>query len=165
VHHEAQGGVQQGTGLFRVETGDQLGRALDVGKEHRDLLALALQDVPVGEDLLDEIQWGIGAGCRVLGTDGCDGGWGGGNRTTRPDEHPTVLLDSELLYLDEFLLERRELVVVKVKLYLEGAIGSATTVLQEDDDLVEHSIKVHGTASMDMTSGREKIYGTVVLGT
>ena len=144
VHHEAQGGVEQGASLFRVETGDQLGGALDVGKEHRDLLALAFQDVPVGEDLLDKIRWGIGAGYRILGTDGYGDGWGGGSQTTRPDEHPTVLLDGELLYLDEFFLERRELVVVKVKLHLESAIGSATTLLQEDDDLVEHSIKVHG---------------------
>ena len=101
----------------------------------------------------------------MRGTDGCGGGWGGGSQTSRPDEHPTILFDNELLDLDEFFLERRELVVVKVKLHLERAIGSTATLLQEDDDLVEHSIKVHGSASMDRTSGREKIYGTVVLGT
>jgi hypothetical protein len=69
-----------------------------------------------------------------------------------------------LLYLDEFFLECRELVVVKVKLHLEGAMGSAATLLQEGDDLVEHCIKVHGQVSMDTTPGGQRVYGTVVLG-
>jgi hypothetical protein len=101
----------------------------------------------------------------VRGTDECGGGWGGGSRTTRPDEHPTVLLDRELLYFDEFFLECRELVVVKVKLHLESAIGSTTTLLQEDNDLVEHRIEVHGYTSTETTPGQERIYEMVVLGT
>jgi hypothetical protein len=53
--------------------------ASEVGKQHRHLLALAFQDVPVGEDLLDEIRWGISAWDRILDTDGCSGGWRGGS--------------------------------------------------------------------------------------
>ena len=43
VHHDVQRRVQELTGLFRIEARDQLGRALEVGKEHRHLLALAFQ--------------------------------------------------------------------------------------------------------------------------
>jgi len=160
-----QDGIEELSGFLGVALGQEFHGALKIGKQDGDLLTFAFQDVLVGKDLLDKIRWGIGAGCRVLGTDGCGGGWGGGSRTSRPDEHPTVLLDSELLYLDEFFLECRELVVVKVKLHLESAIGSTTTLLQKDNDLVEHSIKVHGYASMETAPGQERIYEMVVLGT
>jgi hypothetical protein len=41
VHHDVQRWVQERTGFFRVEALDQLGRALEVGKQHGHLLALA----------------------------------------------------------------------------------------------------------------------------
>ena len=43
VHHGVQGRVQNGLGLFRVEVADQFGRALEVGKQDRDLLTLAFE--------------------------------------------------------------------------------------------------------------------------
>ena len=55
VHHEVQHRIQDLPGLFRIEAGDQLRRALDVGKEHGDLLALAFQCCARGEDFLSQV--------------------------------------------------------------------------------------------------------------
>ena len=41
VHHVVEGGIEELLGGFGVEAPDQLGRVLQVGKQHRDLLALA----------------------------------------------------------------------------------------------------------------------------
>ena len=43
VQHDVQRRVQELAGLFRIEPLDQRGGALEVGKEHRHLLALAFQ--------------------------------------------------------------------------------------------------------------------------
>jgi hypothetical protein len=43
VHHDVQRWIQELTGLFWIESLDQLGGALEVGEEHRHLLALAFQ--------------------------------------------------------------------------------------------------------------------------
>ena len=43
VHHDVQRRVQERAGLFWIEALDQLGGALEVGKEHRHLLTLAFQ--------------------------------------------------------------------------------------------------------------------------
>jgi hypothetical protein len=42
-HHDVQRRVPELAGLFGIETLDQLGGALEVGKAHRHLLALAFQ--------------------------------------------------------------------------------------------------------------------------
>jgi hypothetical protein len=55
LHHGVQSRVQDGPGLFRVEVTDQLCRAREVGKQYRDLLALAFQDTPRGQDFLRQI--------------------------------------------------------------------------------------------------------------
>ena len=55
VHHAVQGGIQEPLGGFGVEVGDELGRPFQVGKQHRDLLALAFQRTPGGEDLLGQM--------------------------------------------------------------------------------------------------------------
>src|SRR5207245_9708047 len=50
--------------LFEIAVGEQLHRALEVGKEHGHLLALALEGGLRGENALREVFWrvGIGAG-------------------------------------------------------------------------------------------------------
>ena len=55
IHHDVQRRVQELAGLFRIEARDQFGRALEIGKEHGDLLALAFQGAARGEDLLGQI--------------------------------------------------------------------------------------------------------------
>jgi hypothetical protein len=54
VHHVLEDGVQDPPGLFRVALGQQLHRALEVGEEDSDDLALALERVARGEDLFGE---------------------------------------------------------------------------------------------------------------
>ena len=63
VHHVLQRGIEEALRGFGVEVTDQLRRALEVGKEHRDLLALAFQGTAGREDLLREIRGGIRQGC------------------------------------------------------------------------------------------------------
>ena len=46
VHHVVQSRVEELLGGFGVEAANQLGRVFEVGKQHRDLLALAFQGVP-----------------------------------------------------------------------------------------------------------------------
>jgi len=49
VHHDLHRPVKESLSVLGVEPLDQLGRALDVGEQDRDLLALALQGVAAGQ--------------------------------------------------------------------------------------------------------------------
>ena len=82
-----QGRVQEGLGLFRVEVADQLRGTFEVGKQHRDLLALAFQGAAGGQNFLGKVLWGVGQGsrsCAVAGAatgssvDGAEGKGSGG---------------------------------------------------------------------------------------
>ena len=55
VHHHLHGAVQQPLGVLGVEARDQLGRADDVGEQDGDLLALAFERGPRGQDLLGQV--------------------------------------------------------------------------------------------------------------
>jgi hypothetical protein len=71
-----QGRVKEPSGLFRIKAGDQLRGALDVGKQHGNLLALAFQVIARGQNFLSQ----------VFGRVGCRGynlGQRGGLRTNR----------------------------------------------------------------------------------
>ena len=59
LHHPFQHGIEQLARLLGVAIGEQFHRALEVGEEHGDLLALALQGGLGGEDLLGEVLWGV----------------------------------------------------------------------------------------------------------
>ena len=63
-------------GGFGVETPDQLGRVLEVGKQHGDLLTLAFQGAPGSEDLFGQVVRGVGERRLGLRGEGC-GGRGG----------------------------------------------------------------------------------------
>jgi hypothetical protein len=60
LHHPFQDGVEKLPGLLRIAVGQQLHRALEVGEQHRDLLALAFQGTLGGEDLLGEVLGSVG---------------------------------------------------------------------------------------------------------
>ncbi len=60
LHHALEDGVEELARLLGVAVGEQLHRALEVGEEDRDLLALALQGGLRGEDLLGEVLGGVG---------------------------------------------------------------------------------------------------------
>ena len=67
LHHALEHRIEERARLLGVAVGEQLHRALEVGEEHRDLLALALQRAPRGEDLLGEVLRRV-AVRRALGT-------------------------------------------------------------------------------------------------
>src|SRR5262245_50548753 len=59
-HHVLKDGVQELARLLGIALGEQFHRALEVGEEHRDLFALALEGRLGGEDLLGEVLGSIG---------------------------------------------------------------------------------------------------------
>src|SRR3989454_5115895 len=62
LHHEFEHRVQDLARLLGVPVGEQLHGALYVGEEHGDLLALAFQGGPGGEDFLGQVLRGVGLG-------------------------------------------------------------------------------------------------------
>jgi hypothetical protein len=72
VHHRAERRIQDSPGILRIGVLDQRERALDVGEQHRDLLAFAFQRGARAEDPLGQmarrVGRGRGAGRRRWGT-------------------------------------------------------------------------------------------------
>jgi hypothetical protein len=62
LHHAFENGVEQLARLFGVPVREQLHRALQVGEQHRDLLALAFEGGPRGQDLLGEVLRSVSLG-------------------------------------------------------------------------------------------------------
>jgi hypothetical protein len=60
VHHVLDDRVEQLPGFLRVTFGEQLHRALEVGEEDGDLLALTFERALGGQDLLGEVLRGVG---------------------------------------------------------------------------------------------------------
>ena len=124
-------------GGFRVEIADQLRGAFEVGKQHGDLFALAFQGTSGGEDLLDQIGWGVRQRRRRCG--GRRGRYGGAG----PDQDCTVFITRQALALDEFVLQICEGCVVELELPLQRAVGQAPPALEHRDRLVENLLKGH----------------------
>jgi hypothetical protein len=76
VHHALEHRVEERASLLRVAIGQQLHRALEVGEQHRHLLALARQRVSGAEDPLGQMPGRV-----VLGS-GEASGWVAGWRQT-----------------------------------------------------------------------------------
>ena len=85
-HHAFQHGIKELPGLLRIAIGQQFHGALEVGKQHGDLLALAFQRTAGGEDFLGEIGRGVGEGCLC----GCPAGMPRRGRAASPapDQDP-----------------------------------------------------------------------------
>jgi hypothetical protein len=60
VHHALQGRVEELLRGFGIEAPDEFSGVLEVGKEHRDLLAFACQGGAGGQDLVGEMGRRIG---------------------------------------------------------------------------------------------------------
>ncbi len=60
VHHALEHGVEELPGLLGVAVGEELHRALEVGEEDRDLLALAFEGTLGRQDFLGEVLRGVG---------------------------------------------------------------------------------------------------------
>ena len=67
LHHAFEHGVEQLARLLGIAVGEQLHRALEVGEEHGDLLALAFEGRLRGEDLLGEVLGRVGFGAAERG--------------------------------------------------------------------------------------------------
>ena len=137
VHHEAQGGVQQGAGLFRVETGDEFGGALDVGKEHRDLLALAFKSRTRRQNFLAEMRRGVG---QRRAFRRADRRWRG---VSGPDQDGVVLVGSQLLGLDDLDLEVFQVLLIQAEPPPQGAVGHPALATQYLHHLGQHLLKCH----------------------
>jgi len=59
LHHPLKHGVQDLARLLGITIREQLHRALEVGEEHGDLLAFALEGALGGENLLGKVFWGV----------------------------------------------------------------------------------------------------------
>src|SRR5262245_51692589 len=95
LHHQMQSRVEEVPRRLRIEAGNQLRRALEVGKQHRDLLALAFQSGTAGEALFYEMRWSVSQGRTVLGW-----GWHSGQSRrglASPDQHFAILVGSQSL--------------------------------------------------------------------
>ena len=62
VHHVVEGRIEELLGGFGIEAPDQFRRVFEVGKQHRDLLALAFEGTAGGEDFLRQMPGGIDLG-------------------------------------------------------------------------------------------------------
>jgi hypothetical protein len=71
LHHVLNDGIEQPACLFGVAVGEQLHRALQVGEENRDLLALALQRGLGRQNPLGKVSGSVGRGGRRASR-----GWG-----------------------------------------------------------------------------------------
>ena len=64
-------GIEELPGFLGIAIGQELHRAFEVGKENRDMFALALQGCLGGEDLIGEIFGGIAIGRGKAGLRRC----------------------------------------------------------------------------------------------
>src|SRR5262249_29162134 len=100
-HQAFEDGVEELAGFFGIPVGEELHGALQVGEEHRDLLALAFESALRVEDLLSQMRGRV----RAWGTLWFAGWHRSRRRTTDPDQHFAVLVDSQTLGVDEFSLQ------------------------------------------------------------
>ena len=145
-HHPFQHRIEELPGLFRITVGQQFHRALEVRKEHGDLLAFAFQGAAGGENLLGQIGWGVGEGSRRGRW--CHGWSSGRGSLTNPDQHGAVLIGREPLALDELVCERFQVLGIQLKLQLERPIRQAAPLAQQGDRLIHHGDKVHPVPSL-----------------
>jgi hypothetical protein len=159
LHHAVDGRVQEPLGGLRIEVPDQRSGTLGVGKQDRDLLALAFQALAGIEDFFGEMCRDIRqrSPLRVCGR---GRSWRRGRACfSRPDEATAVILDRAWVCVQEFVLERLQVVVVQTELQLEGAIGHAASALEHRRRLIEHLLEGHGRLStaLAMTPGESKV--------
>jgi hypothetical protein len=108
VHHVVDGRIEELLGRFRVEAPDEFRGVFEVGKEHRDVLALTFQGGTSGTNFVRKMRWRVGEGCACLATIWCrytDGGRGSGGGLAAPDEDAFLLIHRHALAVNEFLLE------------------------------------------------------------
>ena len=146
-HHALQDGVEELPGLLRVAIGQQFHRALEVGKQHRDLLALAFQGTAGRENLLRKIGGRVGQRGTLLSGGGWGGGRGRGASVPDPDQDAARLIGRKVLGLKEFLFEGFECLIIEMEVEFERPICHALPLLKEGNHLIEGRVKVHRAPS------------------
>ena len=61
-----------------------------------------------------------------------------------PDEHGALLVNGETLGGDELGFQVFKHIIVQIELTFERTIGHATSLAQESNSVIDHTIKVHG---------------------
>jgi hypothetical protein len=147
-HHALQGRVEKLLGGFGIKAADEFCGVLEVGKQHRHLLALAGQGGAGSEDFVGEMGWGVDQRWCVWLTPlihcGC-GDWLGRDRPSAgPDQDLVVLIHGNALRLNNLVLQVLQAGIVEPKLPLKRVIGHAPPLAQQVQHLIQHVIKVHG---------------------
>ena len=145
-HHAFQHGIEELAGLLRIAVRQQLHGALEVGKQHRDLLAFAFQGTARGEDLLRKIGRGVGEWRR--GAAGRGGHCGNRASVACPDQATPRVVTYLWMGIEEFVFQIVQGVVIQLKLSLEGPIGHAAPLAQQRDHLIQDRDKVHPAPSL-----------------
>ena len=114
-----QGRIEETPGGFRIEASDQFGRAFKIGKQHRDLLALAFQGGTAGKDLLSKMRRYVGARCTLRHRRYECRGRGG---VAGPHQHGIVLVHGHPLDLDKLRFQVFEVGLIELKLPGEGTV-------------------------------------------
>jgi hypothetical protein len=143
-HHAFEDRVEELAGLFGITIGQQLHRALEIGEQHRDLLAFAFEGSAGGEDLLGQMRWGVGQRCPVLSRVGGYGWRSGRHGSASPAQAAAGVIHHLGVRVEEVVSERLKLVVVQRELELEGSIGDPPATLQHGQGVVEDLLEGHG---------------------
>jgi hypothetical protein len=142
-HHPFQHRVKELAPLLGVAVSQQFHRASQVGKEHRDLLALAFQVMAGVEDFFGEICGGIRQRSPLL-VCGRGRSWHRGRTCfSGPDQAPAVVIDHVWVCVQEFVFEHLKVVLVQTELKLEGAIGHAASTPEHGNGLVQDLLEGH----------------------
>jgi hypothetical protein len=123
LHHALQYGIEEVPGLLWITIGQKFHGAFEVSKQHRDLLTLAFEGATGSEDLLGEVGWCVSQWGMFLVWYGREAR-GSSRGVARPHQHLAILVPGKLVYLNDFVLEECEQVVVELELHLQGAIGN-----------------------------------------
>jgi hypothetical protein len=102
---------------------------------------------------------GVGEwGTRLV--DGQGRAWRRGRKDfSGPDQATAVVIDHVGVCVENFVLERLQVVVVETELQREGAIGHAASALEHRHRLIEHLLEGHGRPSttLAMMPGESKV--------
>jgi len=71
-------------------------------------------------------------------------GLGDHGHVARPDEDSPILIRSKSLAVHQLFLQVFKRIVVQSELAFERPIGHATSLAQERNRLIDHTVKAHG---------------------
>jgi hypothetical protein len=129
--------------LFQVEPAGEHRRVHQVTEQHRELAAFGLWRMRGGWRRSTLGRWLFPPFSHLRWWPGFWGRYWRGARPSGPHQTPPILLKIPLVGVEQFFFEGVKLLVIEVELDLQGAIGHPAPLSEENQDVVEHSIKVH----------------------